>query len=240
MNSFLLILIIVLAIAIVFAYFRGRKKNAWIAGWIASETEQALNPTEQNYVNIGGTIGYNFKYKLKKPYTRAKGTFTLLPRQSLLYMPISLLISKHDRYYLNIFTKEKLLGEGHIISDDYFNRMRTTIKGIDKMDKKIIDVDNGKKFVLMWANYRLEKPLEVLLEKISCKDLLKHFCCYGDNKTFFVHMKPKKDAIKQTLEEVMDNLNIFLDNKNPLTKNQKTSADFEPEEDDNNSNINNE
>jgi hypothetical protein len=228
----------VLAIAIVFAYFRGRKKNAWISGWIASETEQALNPTEQNYVNIGGTIGYNFKYKLKKPYSRAKGTFTLLPRQSLLYMPISLLISKHDRYYLNIFTKEKLLGEGHIISDDYINRMRTSIKGIERMDKKIVDTENGKKFMLLWANHRLEKPLENMLNKISNKDLLKHFCCYGDNKTFFVHMKPKKDAIKQTLEEVKNNLNIFFDNKNPLTKDQKTSADSEPEEESNPNNNN--
>ncbi len=213
MNYVFLSLIIILALVMVIAYFTGRKRNSWIAGWITSETEEVLKPTDQNYVNIGGTIGYNSQYKLKKPFTTAKGTFTLLPRQSLLYMPISLLISKHDNYYLNIFTKNKLLGEGHILSDDYFHRRRTTIHGIEDMERKLVETAGGKKFIMLWSNHRLEDKLEEFLNNITDKDLLKHFCCYADNKTFFIHIKPRKDSVRSLLGSTVKQLEMFFDVK---------------------------
>ncbi len=218
MDSIFLMLIIILAIVMVISYFTGRKRNSWIAGWIAKETEEVLKPKDSNYVNIGGTIGYNSQYKLSKPFKDAKGTFTLLPRQSILYMPISLLVSKHDNYYLNIFTKIKLVGEGHILSDDYFGRRRTTIYGIDRMERKIIETENGKKFIMLWSNHRLESILEEFFNKVEEKDLLKHFCCYAENKTFFVHMNPKQNSVKKLLASVVKNVNVFFDDKNPLTK----------------------
>ncbi len=220
MDSILIIAIIVLAIGLVVANIYGRKKNEWISSWIASESESVLNPVDKNYVNIGGSIGYNFTYKLKKPYTEAKGTFTLLPRQSLLYIPISLLIRGYDRFYLNIFTKEELLGEGHIISKDYYGKMRTKIDGINDMYKEVV-IKDGIEFILLWRNHRLEKPLKDLLEKVETTNLFKHFCSFKDNKTFFILMKAKKEKVETILKTVMNNIDNFIAKKESSVEKQQ-------------------
>ena len=106
--------LILLALVTTGGYFWGRKKNRWIGAWIARETEAALQPRETEYVNIGGCIGYHLTYALAAPFREAKGTFALLPRHSLLYLPISFLIRRHDRFFLQLFTDERLPGEAHI------------------------------------------------------------------------------------------------------------------------------
>ena len=92
MNPFLLAGIIALAIAATGAYFFGRRKNKALAGIMSKEAEKVLHAKSTEYVNIGGSIGYNFTYKLPEPWTEAKGTMTFMPRQSLLYVPFSYLI----------------------------------------------------------------------------------------------------------------------------------------------------
>ena len=68
--------------------------------------EELLKPGNTNYVNIGGSIGYNFAYSLSGDWTKAKGTMTLNARHSLLYLPFSLLLGVRDRFYVNIFIRE--------------------------------------------------------------------------------------------------------------------------------------
>ena len=125
--------LILLALCTTAGYFWGRKKNRWIGAWIARETEAALQPRETTYVNIGGCIGYHFTYALAAPFREAKGTFALLPRHSLLYLPISFLIRRHDRLYLQLFTDERLPGEAHILREDYYQKEKDRIAGAEAM-----------------------------------------------------------------------------------------------------------
>lgn len=184
-------LIILLALVSTAGYFRGRKKNKWISGWIGKELEELLKPRDTSYVNIGGTIGYNFVLKLKPPFTEAKGTFTLLPRQSILYFPISLLISRYDRFYMNLFYTGKLLGEGHIVSSDYYRKMRIPIAGEDKLKKDRV-FTGGREYLLFWNSPKLGEKLRVYLYSMENPTGLKHFCCYGDNNNFFLFLALKK------------------------------------------------
>ncbi len=186
-------ILIILALAATYGYFRGRKKNQWMCGWISRELEDVLKPRDKDYVNIGGTIGYNFTYKLRPPLTEAKGTYTLLPRQSILYFPISKLIARHDRFYMNIFVSWKLAGEGHIISEYYFKHMRTPIAGMNKMKRETAEI-GGRRFILLWDKGSVSTPLKKLLESLPNPEILLHFCCYRDNNTFFLHLVPKSQA----------------------------------------------
>ncbi|MCX7787317.1 MAG: hypothetical protein N2442_06450 [Spirochaetes bacterium] len=208
MNQWIVPLI-AFALITTLGYFQGRKKNRWISGWIARESEEALKPVDTQYTNFGGTIGYNFIYKLKKPFQEAKGTFTLLPRQSILYLPISFLITKHDRYYMNLFIQGKLLGEGHIVSSTYERKARRTIHGVESMASEEV-YKNNRRYILFWKEQGMGERLRNFLEKIAHEELLYHFCCYGENKTFFFYIKPERGKLEELLKSALPELKPFF------------------------------
>lgn len=208
--SFYIYIIILLALVSTLGYFRGRARNRWIGGWIAAGTEEILKPRDTNYTNIGGTIGYNFVYKLKNPFTEAKGTFTLLPRQSILYYPISRLIARYDRFYMNIFLQGKLLGEGHIVSSDYYRRMRVPIVGESRLKKDRITLGN-REYLLFWDNPSLKETLRNYVLSQEERAGLKHFCCYKDNNTLFIYLTVRdREMFKKELSRFYSSIPDFM------------------------------
>jgi hypothetical protein len=198
--------LIVLALMATAGYFWGRKKNRWIGSWIAHETEAALRPKDTQYVNIGGTIGYHFTYALEAPFKEAKGTFTLLPRQSILYLPLSFLIRRHDRYYLQIYADRALLGEGHILREDYYRKERGQIAGVERMREERVALA-GTPYVLLWSERKLEAPLKRFAERSLGGDgQLLHFCCYPRDRNFYLYLSPVREQLEPLLRRVVGEL----------------------------------
>lgn len=200
MNNYLLFAITILGVVATVQYFLGVKKNRWLGKTMSVQAENIFLPKDTEYINIGGAIGYNFVYKLKSPWKEVKGTFTFVPRHSLFYVPISMLIGNADRFFLNIFTDKKLIGEGHIVEMHHLRRAK--IDEIDTMQSDRIE-RGGKTFVLFWRYGNLKDTLLQTLEAMPDPSSLAHFCCFRDNKTFFLYLKPKKG-------EIADNLKAFL------------------------------
>ncbi|MCX5834178.1 MAG: hypothetical protein NTV99_06670, partial [Deltaproteobacteria bacterium] len=98
-------------------YFWGRRRNKNIFLSAFNDLVEIVKPDEQKFTNIGGTIGYhaNLIVKRKGPVSQVDATITMLPRQSLLYIPISKLIMKHDRLFITIYLNKTPSGEGHLI-----------------------------------------------------------------------------------------------------------------------------
>ncbi|PKL09389.1 MAG: hypothetical protein CVV51_04030 [Spirochaetae bacterium HGW-Spirochaetae-7] len=208
MNPLLLTAIIILAALATGNYFYGTRKNRWIVSSLSKDLEAALKPISSNYVNIGGAIGYNFTYALPAPYINAKGTITLSPRHSLLYLPFSLALGIRDRFFLNVFTKKKLRGEGHVVALSQLKK--ANIDGLEAM--KRLDVsEGGRNFVILWRGADLSADLEKLLDALPDPASLKHFCAFPGTKTFFVHANPAKGEIKGNLEAIMKLLPGFID-----------------------------
>jgi hypothetical protein len=209
MNPYLITALVILALAATAQYFMGMKKNRWIASQISKGTEEALRPSSTNYVNIGSTIGYNFAYVLVGEWASAKGTFTLSPRHSLLYLPFSRILGISDRFFINVFTKKKLKGEGHIVEASYLRRAK--IQGVDSMERREKAV-GGKRFILLWKGPDvIASELESLLDGMPDPSRLRHFCSYADNKTFFLHILPRAGEVKGYLDEMMNRLPRFLE-----------------------------
>jgi hypothetical protein len=208
MNQAYIVPLLALALVTTAGYFYGRKKNRWISGWISREAEDVLKPVDSNYVNFGGTIGYNYVYKLRKPFREAKGTFTLLPRQSVLYMPISLLVNRYDKFYMQLFADGKLAGEGHIVARSYLSRAKNAIDGYSGLTREDVDRD-GKSYVLLWDSRGMDEKLKKLLDSVRHPELLRHFCCYADNKNFFLYLRPVKDKFGEILESITAGLKPF-------------------------------
>jgi len=207
MNPYTLTAIVILALASTGAYFYGTKKNRWIVSALTRELEDLLKPITTNYVNIGGAIGYNFVYALPNPYTSAKGTITLSPRHSLLYLPFSLLIGVRDRFFVNLFTKKKLRGEGHLVAAGYLKK--ANISGMDQMERRDI-LKGEKRFVLLWRDADLSADLEKLLDAVPDPAHLRHFCSFPETKTFFIHCVPHKGTVRGNLEAIYVRLPGFL------------------------------
>ncbi|HOO02580.1 MAG TPA: hypothetical protein PLE76_07690 [Rectinema sp.] len=217
MNNFLFFAIFALGVVATIQYFLGVKKNRWMGKNLSSQAEGILKPKDTDYVNIGGAIGYNFAYKLKEPWKNAKGTFTLFPRHSLLYMPISLVVGNCDRFYMNIFTDKKLVGEGHIIEKRHSRRAK--IEGLEEMHKEEIQ-RAGKTFVLCWRSTNLRDKLIQTLDAMPDASSLTHFCCYSENKTFFLYLKPKKGQISDNLKAFLVQCPTYFRQENPRESNK--------------------
>ncbi|MCX7024831.1 MAG: hypothetical protein NT080_09450 [Spirochaetes bacterium] len=208
MNPLLLTALVILALAATLRYFFGMRQNRFIASTISRGAEEALRPSTTNYVNIGGTIGHNFAYSLSDPWTSAKGTITLSPRHSLLYLPISRLLGIEDRFFVNIFTKKKLRGEAHLIDSKHLRSAK--IDGIERMERRETEA-GGRRFTLLWSGADLSRELESLLAAMPDPARLRHFCAYPDNRTFFLHTLPRKGVIAEDLRAVLPRLGDFLE-----------------------------
>lgn len=207
MNPYTMTALVALALVSTAAYFYGTKKNRWLGATISKELEEVLKPSVTNYVNIGGAIGYNFTYSLPPPYSSAKGTVTLSPRHSLLYLPVSRLIGVRDRYFVNLFTKKKLKGEGHVVAASHLKKAH--IEGLDSMERRETRAGDTA-FILLWRGADLSKELEAVLEAMPEPSLVKHFCAYPETKTFFVHGTPKREGLKGNLDAVMKRIPSFV------------------------------
>ncbi len=211
LNPYLLAALVVMGVAATAQYFFGRRRNKALAASISRGLEALLKPNHTNYVNIGGSIGYNFVYTLSTgPWVSAKGTMTLSPRQSLLYLPISRLLGFSDRFFINLFTKKKIKGEAHIVSRATLRRAR--IDGIEEMNRRDAEA-GGKRFVLLWRGTDLSSELESLLAAFPEPGRLRHFCSYPDNKTFYLYTVPRGGDASADLETVLHAVPRFLDSK---------------------------
>ena len=183
-------------------YILGSKKNRWLGKQMSLQAERILEPKDKEYVNIGGVLGYNFVYKLRDPWKEAKGTFVFIPRHSLLYLPVSYyLIGNRDRFYVNLFTDKKLAGEGHIIEKRYLRRIK--IDGLAELSREEVAVGDAT-FVLLWRKDEVLPILRRSLAAMPDPSTLKHFCCFSDNKNFYLFLKPKKGEIEANLKKFLD------------------------------------
>lgn len=208
MNPYALTALVLLAIAASTQYFFGSKKNRVINSKLAKDLEDCIKPGTTNYVNIGGTIGYNFVLTLPAPWSKAKGTFTVNARHSLLYLPLSILLGIRDRFYINIFTKKKLTGEGHIVRASHLGK--ANIAGLDTM-KSTDFISSGKKFHILWKNQKIENKLKKIFESIPESERLVHFCVYPETQTFFIYYLPKNGELKPLLNAILPLLPSFFE-----------------------------
>jgi len=208
MNPYFISALVVLAIVSTTAYYLGTKKNKWIVASISKQLEEALKPKSTNYVNIGGVIGYNFSYALPAPYTNAKGTITMSPRHSILYLPVSRLLGVSDRFFVNVFTKKKLKGEAHIVDQRYLRK--ANIAGLESMERRDVEA-GGKRFALLWRKADLSASLESALKSVDDPSSLRHFCAYPETGTFFIHLRPKAGRIADTVQALVKRFPEFFD-----------------------------
>jgi len=105
------IVIIALAIAMPVVFFKGNNENVRRMKVISQQLESLLKPKDKVYELLGTSVGFRAIYTIninRNCLGKAEALLILLPRQSLIYYPISKLTTKHDTLLIKLEITRKL------------------------------------------------------------------------------------------------------------------------------------
>ncbi|GAK52002.1 hypothetical membrane protein, conserved [Candidatus Moduliflexus flocculans] len=196
-QTLFFIFIVVIGI-LMLVYFRNRKYNLALLTIVSKELEAALQPTDQTYTWIGGTVGFKAEYQTPNPLRKAEATATMLSRQSLLFYPISKVLLGNDRLFVVIYPTERFRREAHIIERWYYRLRLQTLENEADFIRKTVTVRNKTFDLFSSDNAGIEK-LSAWLTRLPNPELIKHVAFVPENGSVYLYMIPKPDAITQTV-----------------------------------------
>lgn len=180
---------VILAGLSVLQFFKGRKINLAILERSIRILEDVFKPRDKNYTVIGIYVGYSALYRIYKDLISTIETVvTLLPRQSLLYYPISRLTSRFDKIYLIIhYDKDKtLLGEAHVVKKGYYRLgIKRNIRGIEKMNIETTRIA-GKHYYLVYTHRNLAEKLLEYIKSLSDPTLVNHIAVVPKHRRLYL------------------------------------------------------
>lgn len=190
-------------------FFKGRKVNTLMMIKYIRDFEESLKPKDKLYTYIGGYIGFKANYDINENFIKKiELTLTLLPRQSLLYLPISYLTRKHDRLYVVIRLNEKFGYDSHIIKKRFYFP-GPIIDNIETFRKEDI-VLNGKEFYALYKNRSdLERLMKLVENSISIEDL-RHIAYTRETNVLFLLLKPNLEKTAKDLKNLTKELTNLL------------------------------
>jgi hypothetical protein len=184
-------------------FFWGNRQNKQLFLAIFEELAAVIKPEHKEYGNLGGTKEYYTDFTLQKesPLARIDARFTFLPRHLWPYLPIALLIDKHDRLLIALHFKKKLSDEGHIIEVGYAEARTAKIANRDQFNK--VFVKWGKyDYNMYYKNKKTHERFKELIDKIDDPGVIRHIALIPDQKKCFIFMIPRKGQVAKDLAPV--------------------------------------
>ncbi|CAD5244489.1 hypothetical protein [Thermococcus camini] len=183
-------------------FYRGRKLNLMLMEHYIRAVKEVIKPEDELYTWLGGYIGFRAEYKVNRGNLRKfEYTLTLLPRHSLLYFPIALITSRHDKLYLVIKPFSDIRREAHLIQKGYY-RMRPGIDNEELLRKEVIEIA-GKQYEALYEKKRDVENLKALIESLSRPANIKHVSLTPKTNVFYVQMKPEPETIGEDVKRIV-------------------------------------
>ncbi|AHL22458.1 hypothetical protein [Thermococcus nautili] len=201
-NATLFAIIFVIAGASTLQFYKGRKLNIQLMEHYLRSIEEVVKPEDKDYVWLGGYIGFRASYKVNRDNIRKfEYTLTLLPRHSLLYFPIALLTSRHDKIYFVIRPFAEIKREAHLIQKGYY-RLKPNIENEEFLQRETIEIA-GKEYEALYEKKRDVVKLKELVESLSKPHNVKHVSLTPKTNVFYVLMKPEPETIEKDVEKLV-------------------------------------
>lgn len=188
---------------LVWGYYWGGRENKRLYLSAFNGLADVIKPVDQTFVNIGGLIGYhgNFVTPKDSPFEKVEATITFLARQSLLYLPVSILIRKHDRLFVTLYMRQSPKEEGHLIEERYSRFRHARITNEARLNREPIRW-GGMDWIVYYQGGRMRDRLKKFTETHTEPGILRHIAVVPDQKKCFVFMIPKKGQVKACFEPV--------------------------------------
>ncbi|HHY09011.1 MAG TPA: hypothetical protein GX528_00440 [Firmicutes bacterium] len=194
------VIIALLAGLVSLQYWRGRRLNLSLIRALAAELEKALEPLDKEYTWIGGYVGVIGKYKIEHSAISAvEATVSLVPRHSLLYLPISLLMGRRDRVYFLLRAQDKLPGGAHLKTG---RRAKLEQEGLNYDEKKL-----GGTVSKRW--YKDKNEIEKLfrpLAKLERPQQIKHVAVNAEENAYYAEAEITHGTAVEYLKNLLQEL----------------------------------
>lgn len=186
------------------SFFWGKRTNHKIFLSAFNDLIRVIKPADQTFTNIGGLIGYHANFIPKKNIIeKVDATITLLPRQSLLYLPVSKLIRKYDRLFITIHLKSAPVSEGHLIETGYARFRGPKITNADRMERESIKW-GGLDFFLYYEQQRMRGKLMDFVRNNPDPGVVRHIAVVPRERRCFVFMIPQRGEVAKSFGPVYD------------------------------------
>ncbi len=212
-NQPIFYLFIAFTILISLGYSWGKRRNKRIFLSAFNDLVSLIKPKDQLFTNIGGLTGYhaNFIPKKNDVFRRVDATITLLPRQSWLYMPFSLIIQRFDRLFLtfHLVPKKKAkwhLKEVHLIENSYSKFRGPKIKNEDKLAREEFKW-GSRNFLLFYNDAILKNSIIELARRMENPGSVKHIAVVPEEERIFIFMIPKYRRVQENLKPIVNWIN---------------------------------
>lgn len=197
----LLLLIFLLAAFVTIWFYRGRRRNLYLISSFAKELEGAIKPIDQTYTWLGGYVGFRAEYKLPSPQPQINITLTLLPRHSLLSLPFSLLLLRHDRLYAILPWKTSVPGEAHLVRKGFLSII-PKIEGVERMVQEKWQ-SKGVEFDIWYKHSAAKDVIISIIQRLGNPGLIRHLALVPGPNHLYCFMKPQEGEIGKTLKTLM-------------------------------------
>lgn len=200
--------LIAITIALTLGYSWGRRINRRIVVNALDPLLDLFKARDQQFTNIGGQTGFhaNIVPGNMRSVRRIDVTLTVLPRQSWLYMPFSLLIRKFDRFSMILFFNKRgrtITEEGHLIDTRFEKMMGNRIENAPSLEVREIDWA-GRSFHLYSASAAIAAALEALVERYGEPGPIRHIAIVPSEERAYYFQIPRVGT-------VAPNVSIFRD-----------------------------
>jgi len=205
-NQLLMAIIIFVAGIASLQYFRGRKLNLFLMQHYIRSVKDVVKPEDETYTWLGGYIGFRAEYKINRDNLRKlEYTLTLLPRHSLLYFPVSLVTTRHDKLYFVFKPFAQIKREAHLIQKGYY-RLGPNIENADLLQREEIEIA-GKKYEALFEKRRDIEKLKSLAESMSKPRNIKHVALTPKTNVLYIQMKPEPETIEEDVRKMVEFIN---------------------------------
>ncbi len=210
----LLFIIIALAGIAVLQFQKGRRLNLTLMKIFVEGFEKKLKIRDQNYTWIGGSAGFKADYDLSDNYIKkVELTLTLLPRQSLFYLPISFAFKRGDRLFIVLRPRFRLTSDAHIIKSFYY-LFGPEIREMGELTKGNIELENNKGFYSLYEDEAtLEKLRKFTQDVFSDVKRVRHIALVKETNVLFCLIKPDPNKTPDEIKHLVEKLPQYFSDK---------------------------
>ena len=197
-------LFVAFSFLLTFGYYWGRRHNREMFLSAFNDLMEVFHPDDQTFTNIGGAIGYHANLFIRKKgafLSRVDATITMLPRHSWLYFPISKLIRKYDRLFIELYVKNKPGEECHLIEKQYSRFAGAKITGAGRLNTETVTWGTYT-FHLYYETIETHTRLMDFINRNPEPGIIRHIAIVPDRKKCFIFLIPRKGQVARYLAPV--------------------------------------
>ncbi len=200
--------LIAFSLLLTFGYLFGRKYNRRVVMDALDPLLQVFKAKDQQFTNIGGQTGYhaNIVPGNMRSIRRIDATLTILPRQSLLYLPVSLLTRRFDRMQTFFFYSKRgkaINEEAHLVEPRFERMMGNRIENAAALRKEEVTWGT-RRFHLYTTSERSRKWMENLMNRLGDAGTIRHAAVIPQEERAYLFVIPRVGTVAEKMTAFRD------------------------------------